>query len=73
MAPAKGDTLYRCITPGGVFVVIKGREYHIKQGDLVREGHEFLKALPGHFELAEDVVRPDIEQATKAPGTKRGQ
>lgn len=39
----------------------------------VREGHPLLKGREDLFELVDDTVHYDIEQATAAPGEKRGQ
>jgi hypothetical protein len=68
---ANKTTMYRAKAPA--FVEIRGVEYHVHEGDLVREGHELLKAMPDHFVPADDVVRFDVEQATAAPGEKRGE
>lgn len=70
MAVKKTGDMYRCTTEA--FVEIGGREYHVKRGELVRDGDPLLKALPGSFEKADDVVRPEVEQATASPGEKRG-
>jgi hypothetical protein len=44
----------------------------IRRGELVREGHEVLRQRPDAFELANQHVAHDVEQATAAPGEKRG-
>lgn len=52
---------------------IKGETLVFSKGaTLVREGHPLLKACPDFFELASDHVHYDVEQATAAPGEKRG-
>jgi hypothetical protein len=38
----------------------------------VRAGHPLLKGREGLFEPVDDVVHYDVEQATAAPGEKRG-
>ena len=47
----------------------EGRELLVSAGTRVRAGHPLAKAHPDLFEPAEP--RPDIEQATAAPGEKR--
>jgi len=52
---------------------IKGRQYPFTKGvTRVRAGHELLKACPDYFELVSEHVHYDVEQATAAPGEKRG-
>ena len=43
----------------------------IVQGELVRSTHPVVKACPSWFENLEDFDRPEVEQATAAPGEKR--
>ena len=54
--------------------VIDGEEERIKKGDRVREGAKILTSHRGFFEPADERVRfaPEVEQATAAPGEKRG-
>jgi hypothetical protein len=49
-----------------------GENVFIHEGDLVRAGHPILKGREWLFEPAEDYVRFDVEQASAAPGEKRG-
>ena len=50
-----------------------GENYQVHKGRTrVRAGHPLLAANPGYFELADVTVHYDIEQATAAPGEKRG-
>jgi hypothetical protein len=51
--------------------VFEGEEVFVKEGDLVRAGHDILKGREWLFEPAEGYVRFDVEQATAAPGEKR--
>lgn len=44
----------------------------IAQGERVRAGHELLRIQGEHFEPADTHIRYDVEQATAAPGEKRG-
>jgi hypothetical protein len=44
----------------------------VSKGDLVRAGHPLLKGRDELFEPAEGYVRFDVEEATAAPGRKRG-
>jgi hypothetical protein len=54
-----------CEIKGELFVFVKGVTR-------VRGGHGLLKACPDYFEAADEHVHHEIEQATKAPGEKRG-
>jgi hypothetical protein len=46
---------------------------HVSRGELVREGHDMLAAYARFFKPAEPRFEvPDVEQATAAPGEKRG-
>jgi len=54
------------------FVVLDGKRTIVaKDRDLVRAGHKLLRLYPDKFKLAP--VRFDVEQATAAPGEKRGE
>jgi hypothetical protein len=44
----------------------------IYKGQRVREGHEYLKGREAFFTAPDSDVMYDVEQATKAPGEKRG-
>jgi hypothetical protein len=50
---------------GDLFTVHKGQTR-------VREDHPLVKQNPGYFRAMDDSVHYDVEQATKAPGEKRG-
>lgn len=53
-------------------VMLDGAWEAVQKGDLVRHGHKLLKQCPDRFEPGEVFVRFDVEQATAAPGEKRG-
>lgn len=54
------------------FALIDGQRVMVKKGrDLVRAGHVLLEKYPDKFKPAP--VRFDVEQATAAPGEKRGE
>jgi hypothetical protein len=53
---------------------LKGEPVEIKKGDLVRATDPALKKWPEHFgppQFREEAA-PEVEQATAAPGEKRG-
>lgn len=51
--------------PDGVTVV--------RAGSLIREGHPWLRQFPSLFKEAEPQFDWDVEQATAAPGERRGE
>lgn len=52
---------------------IDGVPYAVNKGERVREGHPLLKGREALFEPVDLKVHYDIEQATAAPGERRGQ
>jgi hypothetical protein len=60
-------------TETGVTAAIDGVEYTFQKGvTRVREGHPLLRACPNCFAPDAESVTYDVEQATAAPGQKRG-
>lgn len=53
--------------------MLDGEPVQVSAGDLVHPDHPLLKGREGLFRPARDHIRFDVEQATKAPGEKRGQ
>lgn len=53
-------------------VALNGVPTVVHKGELVREGHALLKGRMSLFEPYEAKVRFEVEQATAAPGQKRG-
>lgn len=52
---------------------IDGYPVNVSHGERVREGHDLLRLYPQAFEpLEAGRVHYDVEQATAAPGEKRG-
>lgn len=51
---------------------IDGEELRINEGERVRAGHPLLRSQATHFEPVDTLVHYDVEQATAAPGEKRG-
>jgi hypothetical protein len=55
---------------------LDGEPLFVQKGELVRDGHPLLKGREQLFDPADRLSRfddrPDVEQATKAPGEKRG-
>ncbi len=55
-------------------VELDGSPVMIQKGHTrVRQGHQLLKRYPEMFEPIDLFVHYDVEQATAAPGEKRGQ
>ena len=67
--PKKVD-LY--IATEGFVTMFQGEQVCVAAGELVRAGHPLLKNRESHFKPW-DGPRFDVEQATKAPGEKRGE
>jgi hypothetical protein len=55
-------------------VMYEGEHITVPQGEIVRAGHPLLRGRGEHFEPVESFGRfdVDVEQATAAPGEKRG-
>jgi len=51
---------------------LDGEPVFVNKDERVRAGHPLLDQNPGFFEPVEDAVHYDVEQATSAPGEKRG-
>jgi hypothetical protein len=66
---AKPD-LYQAVEAFGI--QLDGEWMTVQKDDLVRAGHPLLKQAPDRFKPAEGYVRFEVEQATAAPGEKRG-
>ncbi len=50
-----------------------GETVNVAAGEIVRAGHPILKRRESHFEPVDHFGRFDVEQATAAPGEKRGE
>jgi hypothetical protein len=53
--------------------MFKGEQISVAAGEFVRAGHPILKRREEHFEPVDNFGRFDVEQATAAPGEKRGE
>lgn len=51
---------------------IDGERLFVTAGERVREGHPLLRSQRENFEPVDATVHYDVEQATAAPGEKRG-
>lgn len=51
---------------------IAGDRIVVNAGERVRAGHPMLDSCGDYFDLVEDAVTYDVEQATSAPGEQRG-
>ena len=73
MAPAKKPERYRAKHAFGV--MYEGEQITVPAGEIVRAGHPILDGREEHFEPVESFGRydVDVEQATAAPGEKRGE
>lgn len=59
-------------------VMFEGEQITIPEGEIVRAGHPLLEqlgkeGLKEHFQPFESFGKFDVEQATAAPGQKRGE
>jgi hypothetical protein len=70
MAKVKPD-YYRA--KEGFGTMYGGEQIHVAAGEIVRAGHPILKRREDLFEPVENFGRFDVEQATAAPGEKRGE
>jgi hypothetical protein len=61
------------IAKHGFACEIDGVPMFINPGERVRKGHELLERCGEYFEPADTHVKYDVEQATAAPGEKRGE
>jgi hypothetical protein len=72
MPRPSGPKRYRAKHAFGV--MYEGEHITVGAGEVVRAGHPLLKGRDEHFEPVESFGRfdVDVEQATQAPGEKRG-
>lgn len=70
MPPQKKPERYRCKEAFGV--MYEGEQITVPFGEIVRAGHPLMKGREWAFEPVESFGRFDVEQATAAPGEKRG-
>jgi hypothetical protein len=68
---AKKPEFYRAKESFGT--MFKGEQISVAAGEFVRAGHPILKRREEHFEPVDNFGRFDVEQATAAPGEKRGE
>lgn len=54
------------------WVNLDGTATCVRKGEHVRRGHELLRSHRDMFEPVDAIVHYDVEQATAAPGEKRG-
>lgn len=67
----RSDQVYVATESGSCEV--KGETYiFVKNITRVRDGHPLLKNVGDYFKPVDDAVHYEVEQATKAPGEKRG-
>jgi hypothetical protein len=71
---AKADRPAVLVTREAFVCELDGQQYDLKGGDLIEADHPLVKKYPDHF--ADPVFRfpapGRVEQATAAPGEKRG-
>ena len=53
-------------------VELDGERLFVHKGERVRAGHQLLRVYGDYFEPIDTKVHYDVEQATAAPGEKRG-
>jgi hypothetical protein len=69
--PKKKSDYYRC--KESFVAVHDGDQISVPAGEIVRAGHPIMKRREELFEPIESFGRFDVEQATAAPGEKRGE
>jgi hypothetical protein len=69
--PRKKVTYYRA--KASFVTQYEGESVNVPAGEIVRAGHPILKRREDLFEPVESFGRFDVEQATAAPGEKRGE
>jgi hypothetical protein len=70
MPRTKQPDLY--VAKVGFAAELDGERIIVNQGEKVRAGHPLLRAQGEYFEPVDTTVQYDVEQATAAPGEKRG-
>lgn len=65
-----GDGIYECVQPFA-FTAPDGTKTRVSLGERVREGHPVLVGREDFFKPLE--IQYEVEQATAAPGEKRGE
>jgi hypothetical protein len=73
MPPRSRDQDIYVATESGSCEVAGENHVFVKGITRVRAGHPLLKAVPDYFKPIELEVHYDVEQATAAPGERRGQ
>ena len=56
----------------GFATTFEGEPLFVQKGELVHKSHPLLKGREELFDPADRITRFDVEQATAAPGEKRG-
>jgi hypothetical protein len=69
--PAKKPEYYRA--KEAFVTMYNGDQTSVQAGELVRAGHPIMKRREDLFEPVSSFGRFDVEQATAAPGEKRGE
>jgi hypothetical protein len=60
------------VAKDGFHCEIDGERLFIPKGERVRSGHELIRRYRDYFKPADAGIRYDVEQATAAPGERRG-
>lgn len=55
-----------------IHIQTKGGVVTIHKGERIREGHPYMRGREGSFDVQTNEVMYEVEQATRAPGEKRG-
>jgi hypothetical protein len=72
MPPRKRQEQEIYVATHGFACEVDGDEVRVAQGERVRRGHPLLRSHTSYFEPVDEGVHYDVEQATAAPGEKRG-
>lgn len=73
MPPRRSQHADVYVARHGFSCVVEGIEYRVAEGERIRGTHPLASAAAEYLEPSDASVHYDVEQATAAPGEKRGE